>query len=101
MTIKQLMKLLQFVTMCHITVFFSPWFWVIKLVSFAVLSYYEVVPACLMNCLASSTETSLTSSGTGVLVNSHIEHSLPIIPAKSVMENHVFVLQFRLGIRSH
>jgi len=74
---------------------------VIKLVSISVLSYYEVVPACLMNCLAFSAETSLTFSGTDVLVNSHTEHSQPIIPAKSVMENNVFVLQFRLGIRSH
>jgi len=51
--------------------------------------------------LAFSTEISITFSGTGVLVNNHTEHSHPIIPAKSVMENHVFVLQFRLGVRSH
>jgi hypothetical protein len=73
---------------------------VIKLVSISVLSYY-VVPACLMNCLAFSAEASITFSGACVLVNSRTEHSQPIIPAKSVMENRVFVLQFQSGIRSH
>ena len=67
---------------------------VIKLVSVSVLSHDEVLPACLMNCLAFSAEASLTFSGTGVLVNSHTEYSVPIIPAKLVMENHVFLLQF-------